>query len=182
MTTLSYARTGVLVAVVVLLPMLAAAQDSKSAALAVELIQLLDTAKLDSIAARHGGGQDGFVGALYFPGSQLLVVSGTFAAPERAAALLARKSYREIYIDLNSASLPASKIFISDLGANGLRFSREDSRPFDSADVGVKAYAFDGDWGKAKMSRDEYTKAYQTTDEQYAMMLQALVAQLKKPS
>ncbi len=182
MVKLSCVRRYALVAAAVLAPALAAAQDSKSAVLAVELTQLLDTAKLDSIASRHGGGQDGFVGALYFPGSQLLVVSGTFAAPERASALLLQKSYRDIYIDLNSASVPASKVFISDLGANGLRFRREDNRPYDSADIGSKAYAFDGDWGKAKISRDEYTKAYQTTDEQYATMLQALIAQLKKPS
>ena len=43
-------------------------------------------------------------------------------------------------------------------------------------------WPFDGDWGRAKISRDEYTKAYQTTDEQYAKMLEALVAELKKTS
>jgi hypothetical protein len=49
-------------------------------------------------------------------------------------------------------------------------------------DVGGKSYAFDGDWGRAKLSRDEYTKAFQSTDAQYTRMLEALVAELKKTS
>jgi hypothetical protein len=96
--------------------------------------------------------------------------------------LLAAKNYRDIYIDLNSASVPQTKVFVSDLGANGLRFDRQGSQPWDTVDVAGKTYSFDGDWGKAKISRDEYTKAYQSTDDQYTKMLEALVAELKKPS
>ena len=36
--------------------------------------------------------------------------------------------------------------------------------------------------GTAGISRDEYTKSYETSDEQYAQMLQALIAALKKSS
>ena len=173
-------RSLVLVAGVFAFPASAFAQESKSAALAVELATLLDAAKLDSIAAQHGAAQDEFVGALYFPGSQLLVVSAKFAAPQQAVALLASKSYRDLYIDLNSASVAGSKVFISDLGADGLGFKRESNRPFDSADIGAKSYSFDGDWDKAKLSRDEYTKAWETADGQYVQMLQSLVKVLKK--
>ena len=168
------------VAVFLLAPAVAQAQDSKSTALAGELAKLLDSAKLESIAAKHGA--NGFVGALYFPGSQLLVVSGTFAAPERALVLLGQKSYRDIYIDLNSASVPATKVFISDLGANGLKFKRERSQPIDTVDMAGKSYSFDGDWKKAKITEAEYTRAFQTSDEQYQQMLQALLDQLKKAS
>lgn len=173
-------RSLALVVGVLCSPSLTSAQDAKSAVLARELAALLDAARLDSVAARQGEAQDEFVGALYFPGSQLLVASGRFAAPERASVLLGQKSYRDIYIDLNSAAMPATRVFISDLGANGLRFKRENNRPTDSADVGAKSYSFDGDWGKAKMSRDEYTRIWQATDEQYTKMLQSLVAQQKK--
>jgi hypothetical protein len=96
--------------------------------------------------------------------------------------LFGAKQYRDIYIDLNSASVQSSKVFVSDLGADGLRFDRDGSNPWDTVDVNGKSYAFDGDWGRAKISRDEYTKAYQTTDEQYTKMLEALVAELKKTS
>ncbi len=160
---------------------LALAQESKSATLATELAKLLDSQKLDSIAA-HGAAPDEYIGALYFPGSQLLVVGAKYSAPERMKVMLGAGNFRDIYIDLNSASVPQTKVFVSDLGANGLRFDRRGNLPWDTVDVGGKSYSFDGDWGKAKLSRDEYTKVYQTTDDQYTKMLEALVAALKKPS
>jgi len=159
----------------------AVAQESKSAALASELAKLLDARKLDSIAAK-GVGADQFVGALYFAGSQLLVVSARYSVPQRMNENLVQKNYRDVYIDLNSASIPESKVFISDLGANGLQSRREDNQPFDTVDMGGKSYAFDGDWGRAKLSEDEYMKAFQTTDQEYMRMLEALVAELKKTS
>ena len=174
-------RTIVFLVAMGVLPSLVFAQESKSATLATELAKLLDSRKLDSIAAR-GAAPDEYVGCLYFPGSQLLVVGAKYSAPDRMQQLLVAKNYRDIYIDLNSASVPQSKVFVSDLGANGLRFDRQGSQPWDTVDVGGKSYSFDGDWGKAKISRDEYTKAYQTTDDQYTKMLEALVAELKKPS
>ena len=61
-----------LAAVFVLLSSPALAQTSKSAALAMELGKLLDSMKVDSIAAHHPAAPDQYVGALYFPGSQLL--------------------------------------------------------------------------------------------------------------
>jgi hypothetical protein len=158
----------------------ASAQESKSSGAAVELARLLDQMKLDSVAASQ---QDGhFVSALYLPGSQLLVVRGRFASADRATILIERKMYRDVYTDLNSASEAATKVFVSDLGANGLKFRRENNQPFDTADLAGKTYSFDGNWGKAKLSRDDYTKAYQTADEQYSQMLQALIAELKKTS
>ncbi len=95
--------------------------------------------------------------------------------------LLNEKKYQEIYQDLNSASEQQSKVFVMDLGANGLRFKREKNE-LDTADVSGKSVVFDGDWDKAKISEAEYRKTYETTDAQYTQMLQALVAALKKPS
>jgi hypothetical protein len=167
-------------AMLLLLPAVAVAQDSKSAPPASELVKLLEQMKLDSVAAAQSATQ--FVSALYIPGSQLLVVSGRFASPERATILIDRKMYRDVYTDLNSAAEADGKLFISDLGADGLRFRRQNNQPFDTADMSGKSYSFDGDWGRAKLSRDEYTKAFQDADEQYSQMLQALIAQLKKSS
>ena len=164
-----------------LAPFSIAAQESTSATLAGELVKLLDARKLDSIAARAEAA-DQFVGALYFPGVQLLVVTARYAVPQRMEARLALQNYREIYLNLNSASIPESKIFVSDLGADGLRAGRQDERPADTADIGGRSYAFDGDWDRAKLSEEEYTKAFRTTDQEYVRMLEALVAELKKPS
>jgi hypothetical protein len=159
---------------------LAQAQESKSATLAIELAHLLDERKLDSVAAPQG--TDRYVGALYVPGSQLLVVSGKYVAAARMTDLLTKKDYREVYLDLSSASEQQSRMFVMDLGANGLRFKREDNQPFDTADVAGKSFTFDGDWGRAKISEDDYRKAFTSTDQQYSEMLQALIAALKKTS
>ena len=60
--------------------------------------------------------------------------------------------------------------------------TRRNNQPYDTVDMGGKSYAFDGDWGKAKISEQEYMKAFQATDAEYTRMLEALVAQLKKTS
>ena len=164
-----------------LAPGLAFAQESKSAPLAAELCKLLDEKKLDSIAARQMGDQ--YIGALYFSGVQLLVVRGKFGSASRMDDLLGKKDFREVYMDLSGASEQQSRTFIMDLGANGLRFKREDNQPFDTVDVGPKSYRFDGEWGgKAKISEDEYRKTYAATDEEYARMLEVLIAAVKKTS
>ena len=161
-------------------PSAAFAQDSKSTALAAELAKLLDEQKLDSVAAPHG---DQFVGALYFPGSQLLVVSAKFPAADRMNYLIGQKSYKDVYIDLSSATDPKSRFFVMDLGADGLKFKRAgNNQPFDTADLLGRSVSFDGEWGRARISEDEYRKTYQSTDDQYSQMLQSLIAAIKKPS
>lgn len=164
-------------------PLSSEGQVSKSATLARELAQLMDQAKLDSIAAKDPEAPDGFVAALYFAGSQLLVVSARYLVPIYLTDKLASKSYRDIYIDLNSASIPESKIFIEDLGADGLKAKREENQPYDTYENNtLKRFAFDGDWKKHKMSEDDYLKTFTTADERYTQILTALLAQLKKTS
>ena len=67
-----------------------------------------------------------------------------------------------------------------DLGANGLKFKRENNEPFDTVDSSGGSVAFNGERGK--LSEDDYKKAFATSDEQYTSMLQALIVALKKPS
>lgn len=176
----------ILRAVLMLLPLvigagLAEAQDAKSVALAKELVDLLSQKKLDSVAAKKPGANDEFVGALVFP-TQLLVVSARYTVPVLLNEKLGQKDYRGVYIDLNSASVPESKIFVDDLGANGLRAKREEGTPFDSIDSGGKTLRLDNDWKKQKMSEDEYMKAFAEADAKYCAMLSALIAELKKSS
>jgi hypothetical protein len=169
-----------LAAVLLLAPAAASAQDSKSAAPVIELVKILDAMKLDSYAVKAASANQ-YVGVLYFPGTQLLVVSAKFDTPYRADSLIEMKNYRDLYIELNSASVPNTKVFVSDLSANGLK-AKKDGNLYDTADVGGKTYNFDGDWKKAKITEDDYTKAYSATDEQYSQMIQMLLAGLKKSS
>jgi hypothetical protein len=160
----------------------ALAQESKSAALAKQLAAALDAGQLDSIAAKDPTSPDVFIGALYFKGMQLLVVSARYSAPSLLTEKLAQKNYRDVYIDLNSASVPESKIFIEDLGVDGLKSKREENTPYDSYEAAGKRTAFDGDWKKQKLSEQDYMKTFSTADERYCQMLTALLAQVKKTS
>src|SRR5262249_34402193 len=174
---------GCLTAVFVLaLSAFATAQESKSAVLAKQLAAALDAAKLDSVAAKDPSASDTYVGALYFPGIQLLVVSAKYTVPALLNEKLAKKEYRDVYIDLNSASVPESKIFVEDIGADGLKAERNENQPFDSYEAKGKHVAFDGDWKRQKLSKDEYMKAFGEADERYSQMLAALLEQLKKTS
>ncbi len=160
----------------------AVAQESKSAAAAKELVQALDAAKLDAIAAADPANPGTFVAALYFPGSQILVVSAKYAAPPLLVTKMASKEFRDIYIDLNSASVAGTKVFVIDQGIDGLVAKPENNQAADTYENGKTTLAFDGDWRKAKMSEDEYMKAFATADERYAKILLLLAAQAKAPS
>ena len=155
------------------------AQESRSAGLAKELVALLQERKLDSIAARSPAAADQFVAALYFPG-QLLVVSARHAAPPILNEKLARNEYRDVYIDLNAASISESKVLISDLGADGLKSKREANQPFDAEDAHGKDIRFDGNWREDKMSEQDYMKRFVQAEESYATALQVLIGALKQ--
>lgn len=158
---------------------LAGAQDGKSPDVVKELTQLLDQKKLDSIAAADPQAPGTYVGALYFPGSQLLVVSAKYAAPPLLNEKIAKKDYREVYIDLSSASVAGSKLFVMDTNADGLTAKPGNDQPFDTVERGSTNYAFDGEWKKAKMSEADYMKAFTEVDGAYVHALQMLINQLK---
>jgi hypothetical protein len=155
------------------------AQAPRSATVARELARALDEAKLDAIAAADPSDPSTFVAALYFQGSQMLAVAAKYAAPPLLLEKIKQKNYRDVYIDLSSASIAGSKMFVIDTGVDGVGPRPGDSGA-DSWEHGPKQYAFDGEWKKAKISEEDYMKAYAQADEQYAKMLAALLAQVKK--
>ncbi len=157
------------------------AQESKSAALVKELTNILQQRKLDSIAARQPGAADQFVAALYFPG-QLLLVSARTISPAVLNEKLVRREFRDVYIDLNSASIPESRVMIADGGADGLRPRREPNQPFDTRDAAGKSVTFDGNWREDRMSEKDYMSIFTEADELYVAALTALVNELKKSS
>lgn len=161
-------------------PVIASAtQDpgSKSAALAKELAGLLAKQKRDSIAVRDPIERDRFIAAMIYPG-QLMVVTGKYTVPVLLDEKISFGKYLDVYIELNGAAVPSSKIFIEDQFADGLMDGRK-QMPFDSVIDGDKTLLFDGDHRKAKMSKDEYTAAFAAADERYAKLLELLLAQLK---
>jgi hypothetical protein len=156
------------------------AQEPKSAAAAKELALLLAGKKMDAVAVRAPGSTDEFLAALAFPG-QLIVVSAKYAAPPLLNEKLARSEYRDVYIELNSASVPDSRFFITDIGADGLRPKRaKRDDPFDVRDAAGKPFNFDGNWREDKMSEADYMKVHAETDERYTQILTALLGEAKK--
>ena len=159
----------------------AAAQESKSAALTQTLTALLDGAKLTAIAAKDPSDPDAFVAAMYFSGSQLLLVSAKYSPAVILNGKLDKKDYQEIYIDLNSASVPATRVFIEDLGADGLKADHPDGTAFDSIDRAGKRTIFDTDWKKEqKLTDEQFAKLFADADALYSRLLQALINQAKR--
>jgi hypothetical protein len=161
------------------LPSTASAQASKSAAIAKELVQVMDGKKLDSIAAKIPNTDGNYAAALYFPNVQLLVISGHYSVPQLMEPRLAGKQYRDTYMELSGTVSPDSKIFVQDMGEPGLSAKRQDNM-FDTWNRAGKIVVFDGDPDKQKMSDADYQKAFTAADEEYAKILSALLAEAKK--
>ena len=132
----------------------------QSAALAEELAQLLNDAQLDAIAAKDSEGTDRYVAALAFPG-QLIVVSARYEVPMYVEAKISNGEYREVYLDLNGASIPDTKVLITDVGADGLMRGDETA---DMVDTGSGPALFDGD---------------ADAEVQYVRMLNALISEAR---
>jgi len=157
------------------------AQEVKSVALAKELCQVLDAKKLSAVAARDASEPDSYVAAMYFSGSQLLVVGAKYAPAVLLDTKLNAREYQDIYIDLSSAAKAGTKVFVEDAGADGLKLDHENNKAADSIEQGGKQSRFDDDWRKEqKMSDADFQKLFAETDRLYCRLLTALIAQAKK--
>jgi hypothetical protein len=166
--------------VTLLTPSMAGAQGGKSTALAKELASVLDSGKLSAIAARLPDGKDHYVAALYFAGSQMLVVTARYTPPEILDERLAKREYRDVYLDLNTASDPKSRESIEDFGVDGIVGKRGGGLGDTYQPATGKQVVFDGEWGKQQLSEDAYQKALASADEAYAQVLTALLAEAKR--
>jgi hypothetical protein len=111
----------------------------------------------------------------------MLVVSARYSAPVLLNERILTKQYRDAYLDLASASVPDSKLFIEDMQANGLKARREGDEPFDVVTRGTAvAFQLDGDHRKKKISEDDYDKAFADFESAYEKILTALVEQARK--
>jgi len=155
-----------------------AQQESKSAPLARQLSQALDAAKMDIIAAADPE-TGNYVAALYIPGTQMLVISGKFGDSFLGPHRMSKKEYRELYMDLQGASIAGSRLFAQDAGANGFALKPSSGGAADTYEKNSKTTVFDGAWKKAKIAELDYMKSFTEADEQYARVLTLLIAQAK---
>lgn len=169
----------VLAAVVTCTPAFAAGQDAKSPDVAKQLAQLLDQQKLQSFAVADTANPGTYVAAMYFPGTQLLVVSAKYAAPQILDQKLAQKDYQGVYVELQSASEVPTKIFVMDTLADGLVARPGGDQAPDSVERAGTQITFDGDWKKAKQSEADYMKTFTSVDTAYTHAMQLMIDKLK---
>jgi hypothetical protein len=149
----------------------ASAADLQSRTIARELVTVMGERHLDAIAAKDPADEGRFVAALYYPNSQLLVVSAKYPSPALIQASLDAKAYRDVYTALQQAGVPESKLFVQDLGADGLHAAA--SQPVDVVyEKVVNQTIFDKDEGKPD---SPYTKKLSAADQKYAHVLQLLL-------
>ena len=163
-----------------LLPVMTSAQpQSKSSALAVDLGKLMDDSGLAAIAASDSEVENRYVAALYFSGRQLLVIEADYEAPQLLDVKIVAGNYRDVYVDLNSASPPETRLFVDDYGANGLLRLPSDGIA-DRFTRANQVLLLNGDWGGQQMSETSYNEAYSIADSDFAEMLSLLIAQVKE--
>jgi hypothetical protein len=171
------AAIGVVVGLVVLcMGGVDAAAPSESAAPAHALSLLMTRQHLDAIGARDPSAPDRFVAALYFAGSQLLVVAERYPAPAHLQELLEQRDYRQMYVDLQGSPDASDQVFFQDLQADGLS---PDSR--ESADIlyehSTDQTIFDDGWRKQRnLGERDYLEKFRRADALYASLLKQLIA------
>jgi hypothetical protein len=166
-------------AAVVLFAAPAAAQSSRSASLAPALVGALERQNLQNVAARDPERPGFYVAASRAPG-MLLVVSGRSIAPDYVDYVLAASKYDEVYASLNGASAPEGKLFVQDMGADGLSPKPEEGRSTDIVYRDVTTTTIlDGQPKKRGLSEREYEEAFEAIDQKYSEALSLLLRQLE---
>jgi hypothetical protein len=159
-----------------------------SAAKVKELVGLMQSKKLEAIAAKDPDGSGRFVAALHIPSVQLLVVSATYAKPSEMDSRIYYKDFMNAYVDLNTSVHSSDKTFIEDALCDGLIAVPGKTLAHDSARLGTEQRVFDGDFAapnqrnSKKISSEAYQKLFSTAEERYIRVLSLLIEEVKKMS
>lgn len=154
----------------------AAPQSSQSAGPVKDLASLMSAHNQTAIAAKDPEG-GGFVAALFYPGVQLLVVSGKPPSPGAVDAQLAAGNFQEVYAALQDAAASHGRLFIQDIGADGLNDGGE------SVDVAYDEghqTLFDGNPRAHKLSDKVYRETFTKTDARYTRLIGLLMERSKQ--
>ena len=168
---------GILLLVCAALGAAPAERSVRSAVLAKQLGAALLEHRLEAIAARDPEAADRFVAALFFPDSQLLVISASYSSPSVLEQKLAQKNYRDVYLDLGTSQFANTSVFVQDMKADGLCHDRNQT-----ADIfyeGGASTIFDGDWKRHGGSQQDYEQRLAAVDERYSKLLELLLTELR---
>jgi hypothetical protein len=158
-------------------PVMARGQDSKSAPLAKELTTRWAERRVDVFAVQDPSRPGFFVAVRAYPGVQLLVVGGKSTALDYMKYQLDRKDYGEAYSALHSSTAPDTKLFVHDMGCDGL------TRESDQVDVvhekGADQIVFDRAGKASGLSRDAYNAKLRAIDAEYAALLDIILKAIR---
>ena len=162
---------------------------STSAAKAKELVGLLQARKLESFAARMPNEAGRYLAVLLVPNAQLLAISASYGRPTDMEYYLHNKEYQNAYTNLSSSTLSEDKLFFEDALHDGLVAVPGKSPVSDAVRIGSARHDFNGVFldprrknPAAKMTQEDYFKAFVSADERYAKILDVLITELKKPA
>lgn len=153
-------------------------QPRTSSAAVKELSAILASHNQTAIAARDPE-NGAFVAALFYPGTQLLVVSGTPAAVAAVEAQLAAKNFQYVYAALQDGAAQTGRLFVQDIGADGLI---DGSDAVDVVYDQGKQMLFDGNPRSHKLSDKAYRDAFTAADTRYTHMVTVLLNEAKRTS
>jgi hypothetical protein len=152
----------------------AAAQTSTSAPLAQKLSAFMEANRVQALAARDPATANRYVAALFYPGSQLLVVAGSPTVATLAQQQFERGEYAALYSTLHQSVAADSKLFVQDMNADGLRAKERDSTDI-VYDRVVYQMLFDGNPGKRRQTDQAYEREFVEADASYSQLLRILL-------
>jgi len=100
-----------------------AATQSQSAPLARELAMLMANRHLEAFAVKSPDNPKGFIARLSIPNIELLVIAAEPTVPDYVAIQLGKSEYRDVYALLHQASVDESKVYVTDIKADGLQLN-----------------------------------------------------------
>lgn len=178
--TVVWCRRYVAVAIVLaslIWPGTALGQPNESAALAKQLTALMAERGLEVFAAQDSSKPDYFIAIRAYPGVQLLIVGAKSNSPDYIKYQIDQRAYDEAYAGLNASAVPDTKLFIQDMGCDGLQ---RDGDPVDVAyEKAHTQVVFDGNGKASGLSKGAYASKVTATDTSYAGMLALLLERLR---
>jgi len=157
--------------------------QSGSAVSAPHLVQLMAVAGLDVVAAEDPDEPGRFVAGLAVPGQLLVVTARCAGGAASLRARIAVRAFRELYADLHACAEAPSKLFVHDMGGDGLHANLDGDRVPDVVyEMAAHRILLDGDWRTHELTKEGYTELWLRLDARYDRLLDLLAATLQPPT
>ncbi len=148
-----------------------------------DVVDLMTKGNRECVVMEHNSVFGGYVAALLIPRAKLTVVMARFTDTTSMAYKLYQKDCMGAYADLTAAVDAMERVIVDDINANGLIALPKKDAPKDAFTREGKTMKFDGDKAalkQAKMTADDFNKAFAGADETYTQLLLLLSKELKK--